>query len=158
MSLDPGETKALADIDRYGCHVIHVAAEGELPPFSYSVGICRSSERPEVVVVGLKQNLAHFVVNEYNRRAKGGEIFTPGAQYGEFIDGFDVTFEEVEPEFYVDYFGWDLWLYGGPNFEVLQLVYPTTSGEWPWQSSESDWFKKRQPILTTTPVCAAKYP
>jgi hypothetical protein len=31
--MDLGEQKALADIDRYGCHMIHVAAEADLPPF-----------------------------------------------------------------------------------------------------------------------------
>jgi len=158
VSMDSGEAKALADINQYGCHVIHVAAEGDLPPFSYSVGICRSSGRPEVVVIGLKHNVAHFVVNEYNHRARAGEIFIPGVLYAGFIEGFDVTFEKVEPEFYAEYFGWNLWLYGGANFEVLQLVYPTTSGAWPWQSSVSDWFRSLQPILTSRPVSPAKYP
>jgi len=158
MTIDPGEAKALADIERYGGHIIHVAGEGELSPFSYSVGIFRSSRNPEVVVIGLKQNLAHFVLNEYNRRSKAGEIFVPGTLYAEFIEGFEVTFEKVEPRFYAEYSGWNLWHYDGPNFEVLQLVYPTTGGVWPWQSSATDWFRSWQPILTSVPVSPAKYP
>jgi hypothetical protein len=158
MSIDPREAKALADIDRYGCHVIHVAAEGDLPPFSYSVGIWRSSGNPEVVVIGLKQDLAHFVVNEYNRRVRLGEVFVPGLLYAEFIEGFEVAFEKVDHAFFADYFGWDLWLYEGSQFEVLQLVYPTTTGAWPWQSSASEWFRSWQPILTSAPLCPTKYP
>lgn len=153
-----GEQKALADIDQYGCHVIHVCAEGDLPPFSYSVGIQRSSGRPEVVIIGLKQTIAHFAVNEYNSRGQAGETFTPGELYSGFLEGFDVTFERVEREFYREYFGWDLWLYGGADFEVLQLVWPTTEGVWPWQAGASEWFRDWQPLLTKSAVSPNRYP
>ena len=156
--MDAGEKKALADIEQYGCHVIHVAAEDDLPPFSYSVGIQRRSGSPEVVVIGLKQSLAHFVVNEYNRRVRAGEKFTPGELYANFIEGFDITFERVGREFYTEYFGWNLWLYGNPEFEVLQLVYPTTDGEWPWRPNASEWFRAWQPILNSAPVSPDKLP
>lgn len=156
--MDTGEQKALSDIDRYGCHVIHVVAEGELPPFSYSVGIQRSAGRPEVVVIGLKQPIAHFMVNEYNRRVQEGEIFTAGEQYAGFLEGFNIVIERVESQFYSDYFGWDLWLYGGPDFEVVQLVWPTTEGAWPWQPAASDWFRSWQPLLTNSPVSPGQYP
>lgn len=156
--MDPGEQKALADIDRYGCHVIHVAAEDELPPFSYSVGIKRSADRPEVVVIGLKQPVAHFAINEYNRRIREGEVFVPGERYSGFLESFDVSPELVDETFYREYFGWNLWLYGGTAFEVLQLVYPATSGAWPWQSSASEWFRTWQPILTSMPRGPSRYP
>jgi len=158
LSMDPAEQKALADIDQYGCHVLHVAAEDELPPFSYSVGIWRSSGRPEVIAIGLKQNLAHFIVNEYNQRVQGGEVFVPGQLYSGFIEGFEVTFEQVERELYPEYFGWDLWLYGGLQFEALQLVYPSTTGVWPWQPSASEGFRTWQPLLTSAPVSPSRYP
>jgi hypothetical protein len=148
--MDPGEQKALADIDKYGCHVVHVAAEDELPPFSYSVGIQRSSGAPEVVVVGLKQPIAHFVVNEYNRRVQVGQSFHPGETYSGFLEGFLVGFELVEEEFYREHFGWNLWLYNGPSFKVLQVVYPTTNGVWPWNAT--DGFRTWQPLLTNRPV------
>lgn len=156
--MDRGEQKALADIDQYGCHIIHVAAEGERPPFSYSVGIQRSAGRPEVVVIGLKYPIAHFMINEYNSRAQQGETFASGKRYAGFLEGFDVVVERVESEFYSDYFGWDLWLYEGPNFEVLQLVWPSTEGIWPWQATASDWLREWQPLLTQSPVSPSRYP
>jgi hypothetical protein len=121
------------------------------------VGIQRSAARPEVVVIGLKQPIAHFMVNEYNYRTQQGETFTPGERYAGFLEGFDVVVERVEPEFYSDYFGWDLWLYEGPNFEVLQLVWPSTEGVWPWQPAASDWLREWQPLLTATPVSPTRY-
>ena len=145
--MDDSDRKTLEDIERYGCSVMHVSAEGDLPPFSYSVGITKSSGAPEVVVIGLKQPMAHFVVNEYNSRVRAGEVFRAGQKYSGFIGGFDMLAIPVEREHYPEYFGFDLWLYKGPSFEVLQLVYPNTSGIWPWQEEADEWFRSWQPLL-----------
>lgn len=150
--MDGADRKILEDIERFGCAVMHVAAEDGLPPFSYSVGIARASSAPEVVVIGLKQPTAHFIVNEYSRRVRAGEVFRPGQRYSGFIEGFEVEVESVEEVFYEEYFGYNLWLYRGPKFEVLQLVYPNTSGVWPWQPEASQGFRSWQPILTSQPA------
>ena len=134
-------------ITKFGCGVIHVQEEGALPPFTYSVGITEQTGEPEVVVIGLKQELAHFVVNEYNRRVRAGERLVPGQLYSGFIEGFEVLAEEVPLEAYDEYFGQNLNLYGGSNFRVLQLIYPTTTGVWPWSEQASEYFRNRQPVL-----------
>jgi hypothetical protein len=79
--MDAGEKKALSDIEEFGCHIIHVLEDEEGPPFVYSVSVQKSSGAPEAMVIGLKQPIAHFVVNEYNRRVRSGERFSPGARY-----------------------------------------------------------------------------
>lgn len=145
--MNAGEKKALADIAEFGCHVLYILAEDDLPPFCYSVGIERSSAAPELVVVGLKQPLAHFVVNEYNRRVRSGERFTPGQFASGFIEGFDCQFREVHESHYREYLAWGVWLYNGTDFRALQLVYPTTAGIWPWDPEASDWFRAWQPVL-----------
>lgn len=146
--MDAGEKKALDDIKEYGCHVIHVLEEGELPPFAYSVGIQKTSGAAEVIVIGLKQELAHFMVNDYNRRVKAGEVFRARGLYSGFLEGFDVTLVPVDRSHYAEYLGWNRWLYGKDRFETLQIVYPTTAGVWPWDETAPDSFKARQPLLT----------
>jgi len=59
-----------------------------------------------------------------------------------------VQFEVVSPDHFDDYLGWDEWLYGGKDFNVLQIVYPTTDGIWPWEPGACEWFRARQPILS----------
>ncbi len=105
--------------------------EDEHPEFTYSIGIEKISSQPEVIVTGLKKEIAHWVVNKYDRRVKIREFFTPGEFYSHFLDGFEVTFKEVEKKYYSEYFGWGKWQYNGENFMVLQLIYPGTSGVWP---------------------------
>jgi Domain of unknown function (DUF4262) len=150
--MDEHERKALSDIEQYGCHVIHVLGEDDFPPFTYSVGIQKSAVAPELVVIGLKRPIAHFIINEYNRRVRAGERFVDGQIAGGFVQGFDCLLREVDRVHYRDYFGWNRWLYDGDLFEVLQLVYPTTEGIWPWQAGASDWFRKWQTILAPHPA------
>jgi len=146
IDADPGEQRALADIEQYGCHVMHVLAEGDLPPFSYSVGIQRSSGAPELIVIGLNRPLAHFIVNEYNRRVRTGERFAAGRIASGFLEGFNCQFHPVHSSHHCAYLGWDVWLYHG-EFQVLQLVYPTTAGVWPRDHEADDQFRAQQPLL-----------
>lgn len=145
---DPAEQKALDDIAAYGCHIIQVLAEGSAPPFSYSIGIGKMQGKPDLCVIGLKEPIAKFVINEYNRRIGAGEAFETGVLYAGFLEGFDVCFEDVSENHHADYFGWAIWYYGGPGFSVRQLVYPTTSGIYPWSDDAPEDFLRWQPILT----------
>ena len=144
--MDKGEEKVLKDIEEYGCHILHIMEEGEYPRFSYSIGIQKSTCQPELIVTGLEQELAHWIINEYNNRIKAGEVFSPSEFYDGFVGDCDVTFKEVEEKHYHEHFGWARWLYKGNNFKALQLIYPSTTGVWPWEKDAptgSTWFIPR---------------
>lgn len=143
METDPHEAKALSDIDAYGCHVIHVFEDEEGPCFTYSVGIEKTSNQPELIVTGLKRDLAHWIVNEYNHRIRDGEIFQEDTPYSGFLKGHDVIFKPMSKDHYPEYLGWDLWLYGHRDFRVFQMIWPSTSGKWPWNAdapAEYTWY------------------
>lgn len=146
--MDESDRRLLENIEKFGCQVMHISEEDELPPFAYSVGIQKTSGAPEVVVIGLKRDMAHFVVNEYNKRVREGEKFTPGKRYSGFIGDFEMEVATVHQSHYKEYFGYSLWFYKGPHFDVVQLVFPNTSGVWPWESEATDWFRAWQPILS----------
>jgi len=147
---DADEAKALADIEEYGCHILYVLEEDEHPPFAYSVGIEHNFKVPELVVIGLKPELSQTIINEYCRRVRGGERFSIGERASGFLGGgFDCQFGAVHPAHYPEYFGWDIWFYDGPDFRTMQLIFPTTSGIWPWDPEADEWFRKRQPLLDT---------
>ena len=59
-------------------------------------------------------------------------MFEEGKFYGEFIEGFDVTFKAVEKKHYNNHFGYGQWLYKGNNFDVSQMVWPSVHGKFPW--------------------------
>ena len=73
------ERKILRHIEDFGCSVTSVFdPEGDNPPFTYSIGIARSTGAPELIVVGLESKISHWLVNEYRRRcqavAGGGAV------------------------------------------------------------------------------------
>ena len=146
--LDKHEQKALDDIEKYGCHILQVFAEGDLPPFSYSLGIAATASRPDLCVIGLKESVAGALINIYSERCHAGETFAPGKLYSGFLDDFDICFEVVSRKFYEEYFGWSIWYNRGTEFSMLQLIYPTTSGVFPWSKEVSDGFKSWQRVLT----------
>lgn len=145
--MDASEQKAVEDVAQHGCHILHVLEEGDLPPFSYSVGIYRTCGAPELIVVGLKQPVAHWAINEYSRRVRQGEKFQAGILAPGFLEGFEVTFREVHKSRYREFLGWGRWFYKGDDFPTLQLAWPSTAGVWPWDHDATPWFRSWQPIL-----------
>ena len=135
-------------IEEHGCSVTSVFdPEGSEPPFSYSIGIAKTAMAPELIVVGLKPEMGHWLVNEYNRRVKAGESFVPGVLYLGFLEGFSVQFRPVARKHREEYMRSATWLHGGPDFEALQLIWPSTTGVWPWAPEASEWFRANQPLL-----------
>ena len=153
MSISPKKSaandKRVADnIHEYGCHVISVFdPEGSMPYFSYSIGIQETSGVPEAIVVGLKPDLGGFMINEYNRQVRAGTRFKRGVLYPGFLVGFDVYIEPARKKMVAEYtFGCDRH-YGDKEYSVVQIVWPSTSGVWPWQKTASEWLKDNQPML-----------
>lgn len=107
------ERNILQHIEDHGCSVTSVLDKDEKePPFSYSIGIAKSSGAPEIIVVGLSSKLSHWMVNEYNRRCQAGERFQPGVLYLGFLEGFAVQFGPVAREHRAEYMRSSCWLYG----------------------------------------------
>ena len=146
--MKPAEQRILDDIEQYGCHVTSVfdPDQGE-PSFSYSVGLTKSLGVPEVIVVGVRPELGHALVNLYMDRARGGEVFQPGIPYLGFLSGFPVYFRLVLEAHRESYMLSATWFHGGTDYLAYQIVYPTTDGVWPWDAAASDWFRANQPML-----------
>lgn len=138
------------DIERHGCHVISVFdPKEEHPPFSYTIGITESAGAPEAIVIGLGQKLGHSLMNEYCRRARAGERFTRGVQVTGLLEGFPVLVEPVRASRLAEYTLGCARRYGKLKLEysVVQLVWPSTKGVWPWEKAASEWFVANQPML-----------
>ena len=142
------DKRVAADVEKYGCHVISVFdPEEKLPSFSYSVGIQVTSGAPEAIVIGVRPNLGHSMINEYNDRVRKGVRFQRAVQYPGFLDGFNIYVEPAKAALLSEYTLGCTRFYKGGDYSVVQLIYPTTSGVWPWHKAASEWFKSNQPML-----------
>lgn len=142
------DKRVARDVEQYGCHVISVFDPDEqLPTFSYSVGIQRTSGAPEAIVIGVRPSLGHSMINEYNDQVRKGVRFERGKQYSGFLEGFNIYVEPAKAKLLAEYtLGCDRF-YKGESYSVVQLIYPTTTGVWPWQKTASEWFRSNQPML-----------
>jgi hypothetical protein len=120
---------------------------GRLPFFSYSIGIQDSSEAPDVIVIGLRPELGGFLVNEYNKLVRKGKRFKRGRRYAGLLEGFSVYFEPARRERFRRYTYGCTRYYGDREYSVVQLIFPSTKGVWPWNKSASKWLVRNQPIL-----------
>ncbi len=74
---DESERKTIEDIRRTGVHLMHIFdAEGKEPEFSYSVGLWHTYHHPEIIIVGLKEDLRHILLNNLNYEIGKGRVLT----------------------------------------------------------------------------------
>jgi len=130
---DESEKKALANIKNYGLHIIHVFGDEENPRFSYTVGLFENYLHPEIVIIGLKPELAQVLLNNMAYDIKNGKNFTVGEFHKGVLDDFLCYFGEVAKNEYKEYVGWANWFYEGNDFPLIQCVYPTVGGKFIWE-------------------------
>lgn len=133
VAKDEVERKALANIKKYGLHILHVFGDEEHSHFSYTVGLFENYLHPEIIIIGLKYELSQVLLNNMAFDIKNGKNFTAGEFHEGVLDDFLCYFEEVPKNEYREYVGWANWFYEGNNFPLVQCVYPTVSGKFPWE-------------------------
>ena len=135
------------NIDKFGLNVRHVFSNDNLPPFSYSIGLFRSYGHPEIIMIGLKQELAHTLINNMAYDIKEGKTFAPFKFEADILDDFDCYFIDVDKSNYDEYVGGAQRYYDGDGFPLLQCIYPTVKGIYPWEDEWPEEIKNLQPIL-----------
>ena len=148
---DEAERKALDNIKKYGLHVMHVFGDEKNPPFSYSIGLFANYLHPEIVIIGLKYELAQVLLNNMAYDIKRGKDFTAKTFHEGVLNDFLCYFGEVPKSVYREYVGWAIWFYEGTDFPLIQCVYPTVSGKFPWEKDfpeDAQFFCK---MLTESP-------
>ncbi|MBS1522761.1 MAG: DUF4262 domain-containing protein [Bacteroidetes bacterium] len=141
------DQKLLEDIEKHGLHVLHILGEEDFPPFSYSVGLYKNYNHPEIIIIGLKQQLGHIIINNIAEDIKNGIKYDPFSWSDNILDDYKCLFIPVDKSNYEEYVGYDRWYYKGDNFPLLQCIYPTTKGIYPWEDAWPDNIKKLQPSL-----------
>ncbi len=147
MSEDEEDARIYKNIEKHGCHIIHVPEEEDYPSFTYSIGIEKSTGKPELIITGLDKDTAHFLINEYNARLKEGEVFEPDNFYEEFLEDVKITFKTVDPKHYKDLMGYASWLYQRDDFKALHFIWPSAEGTWPWEKKATKEYRWHMPRL-----------
>jgi hypothetical protein len=144
---NPAEQKILDDVAQHGFHVVNILEEGDLPPFSFTIGLFHSWQHPEVVVYGLPDRTAHLVLNGVAEAVRAGGRYEAGREYEGLLVGYRCTFRVVPAHQYGEHLGFASWFYDHAEFPAIQLIYPDKSQRWPWMDGVTDAFRRHQPVL-----------
>ena len=143
------EQQVLDNIAKYGYNVMHVSesfnGSVEEPGFSYSIGLFKTFQLPEVLIIGLDHELRHTLIDNISIDYQEGISLKPGAFNADIVERFDCLVVEVASKYYPEYVSWARWFYKGDDFPVVQVVYPDLLGLFPWDKDFSRFI--HQPVL-----------
>lgn len=145
--LSASDKKLLDDIDKHGLHIIHVLGDEDGPGFSFSIGLYKTFQHPEIFIVGLDQEMTEVLINNIAYDIRNKTTYASGKKYSGILDNVQCAMIEVEKQHYREWFGYAKWYYKSDDFPVLQCVYPTVKGVFPWDADAPEGFEKRQPLL-----------
>jgi hypothetical protein len=145
---DDQDRKLLDDIRRHGWHILGIESDDEGPGFAYSVGLYRSFDHPEILVIGLDTAVMFGIVNGIGEIVRAGSRFEHLDEGRDVLEGFSVAFRSMESRHYKAYVGYALWYYGGHDFPLLQCVWPDARHCYPWHPDFPADLGGRQPLLS----------
>ena len=133
-------------IDRFGWAVLHGGGEPGDPRYSHTVGLTALGH-PEVIVMGLPFEAGEKYLNLVGEAVRAGARFAPGVTTTALTDASSpVVFLQVDddPRTSVAAQLYD-------RVEVLQLVWPDSTGKLPWEEGHRN-PPGSQPLLGPLPA------
>jgi uncharacterized protein DUF4262 len=144
---DDAERKVLADVKKYGWHSLNILEEDGQPTWTFSIGFQKTWNFPDLIIVGLKSDVAHSTLNIVARLLAEGRSLDLAAISDELFEGVSCCFVEVPKTSFREFVGTACWFYGGTDFSLYQIVWPSRDGHFPWNTAASSSYKHRQPVL-----------
>ena len=139
--------KTKHNIEEYGLQVISIRASKYLPSFSYSIGLLKSYQHPELICFGLSTDLMHTLINDVAALIKRGEKIEPDRNYDNIFANSDAQFIQVDSRNLPDYFKLALKYYQLDQIPAMQLVWTDRENRFPWDIDFEEEFFYKQPLL-----------
>jgi hypothetical protein len=149
-ALTPYEKWFVANVREHGWFATSVFGDAEGPGFSYTTGFWLKFGQAEIILFGLKGDIAHGVFwDVFRDLEKGRTLPVCTATEGVFGNAPAYVFPVAEQNF-GDYVGSSRWFYRGDHYPCLQIVWPDRTGLFPWEGGFDPEFRNDQPDLTET--------
>lgn len=144
---DECEQKILDDIANFGWHCVGIFAEGEQPQYSFTVGLFQSYNHPELIIFGLAPKIAHQILCIVADAAKLGGPLDLTQPSDALVNDYLCCFAQVPVSEYHEHVGFCRWYYGGNDFPLYQIVWPSRAGLFPWHPQAAPEFRAVQPVI-----------
>jgi hypothetical protein len=148
LALDnsPSFISTLNKIQEFGWSALMIGGERQSDFFAYTVGLYDTLGFPELIVIGLKHDLAHAALGYAVTVMKSG-IEVRRQRVEEILGNVTVEFRPVAQKWFRHVMCRADWYYGYGKTEVpaLQIIYPDIKGRFQWEPEFDERF--RQPLL-----------
>jgi len=138
------DERTIRHIEEFGCSVVSVKRTQYGLGWSYTVGLLDTCGKPELITVGLLPETAHSALNGAADLVRLNVDLTRG-RHKNLVGEVESEFRPVDSKWIKQLMGWALWYNGGPDFPVLQLVYPDLKNRFPGEDQFDDSFA--QPLM-----------
>jgi Domain of unknown function (DUF4262) len=137
------------NIRKHGCHIVGISGDEQGPGYAFSIGLFANYGHAEIVIFGLRPDIAATIINDVRDHVAAGHTFVDGDISDDILDGYKVCFWNVPLEAYGSYLGTAVWFYAkSPRpFPCLQLIWPDRNGRFPWEAGCLPEVKADQPLL-----------
>ena len=121
-------------------------AVDSVPPFTYTVGLWRMADHPELIITGLPAETAKWVLDRAVQEIREGRAISPGTTVPGLIGEYPAAAREVDAARLSELaFAADL--YRGIVFRAVQVIWPDRTGKFPWDRGSPSDYRQAQPLL-----------
>lgn len=132
-------------ITDYGCSVVGISSDDDVPAWAYTVGLWHTLGSPEIAMFGLRLPDMQTWLNRLGEQIRSGRPLVPGQPREGVLNGFPLEFRPVHSSWYPRLFGSALNFYQRPPLPIVQAVWPDRTGLFPWQDDCGDNCRADQP-------------
>lgn len=148
---DAHDEKLLADVAEHGWHVVHIPEDKQGPAYAFTIGLYLKYQHPELLVMGLPQEVAHRLLTMAVAQIAQGRVFQTEQAQPDLAEGLTCRFRPISLKRYREYLGYGIWFYRSlpEPFPALQLVWPDRAGRFPGEAEFDPKFTYAQVMLDT---------
>src|SRR6266567_367855 len=149
--VDKVEQEVIAGVEEHGWYCMVVLPRGDEPegfvPFAYTVGLWRTYEHPELIIVGaMRPEVLHGLLAVAAANVKGGRRYAVGERYDDIAQRFESQMGMVTPANREAFLTYADWFNGRRPFGAIQLLWTDPEGRFPGEPGYDE-SRFRQPLL-----------
>lgn len=123
--------KCRAAVFRDGFYVQFVGGDEDAPAYSYSVGLEKNLQHPEIIMVGFDPRLCHQLISDAVANIREGERYDRPRYADRIVQDFNVAFRPLSSESVHANTGFGQTVIE-ESFEAVQMYLPDAQGRFPW--------------------------
>jgi Domain of unknown function (DUF4262) len=145
--IEPITERTIEQIREHGWQVIMIPPDDNGPGWSFTIGLWHNHRSPELAMFGLDVHVMHALLNDLAQQSVNGRPVADRQERHDVINDYPVALRTVDDGWYKAFFGTAIRFYRRSPFPVLQVVWPSKQGQFPWDPDADDAYRDLQPQL-----------